>query len=405
MLPASAALAAVLAVTIWRFSLDRHEFVAQLVMESDAMAVVNTYYPRRIRLRGTPMEANLRLPTLQSSQPRFGALVLGNSSDSLVSIMLDEATSRNASLLYVDRDNDEDLTNDGEAVWDDVTRTFRMKEVLVEIAYGDGEEAQIVPYPITFYRYSNRLPESVIAYRNGYRKGHIALHDTVYKIALFDDEPDGLFDDLSQGTMVIDINRDGVLDGKNDSDEYFRLADYFAVNGRTYRVKEVSPSGDVISVTSVDTVVFPKQQLSTDLRSPSFRTLDVTGQVVDLEHYRNKVVLLDFWASWCKPWEQELENLKRSYNKFHKRGFEIIGLSLDYDLDHLNEYVASHNVPWPQIADGTAWEMPVVELYKVNALPRNYLLDRNGIIRYKNVRGRKLEAKIYELLNEPEVDE
>ncbi len=400
MVLAGIALFAVFSVTIWLFSLDRNEFRAELAMESDAMAVVNYYVPKRIQLQNMPLESDLTLPTLQSPHPLFGALAIGNGPDSLISILVDEISGRNMSLLYIDRNNNEDLTDDGDPAWDDVNATFRTKEVMVEVSYKAGSEVHIVPYPVSFYRYTGRLPETLIAFRNGYRKGHIALLDITYKLALFDDDLNGLFHDTERTAVVIDVNRDGVLDGASDSDEYFKATDYFGIGGKTYRLYNVSPTGEQISLVLADTVVYPKQTLETDVRAPSFRTVDIDGNVIDLEDYQNKVVLLDFWATWCKPWQESLDELKRSYQKYHKRGFEIIGLSLDYDLDSLRTYLDENNITWPQIADGQGWDMALADLFNIEALPRNYLLDRNGVIRYKNLHGRNLEAKVYELLNE-----
>ncbi|MFQ5677768.1 MAG: peroxiredoxin family protein, partial [bacterium] len=262
--------------------------------------------------------------------------------------------------------------------------------------------AKAVPYPVTFYRYKSRLQNSIIAYRNGYRKGFITLRDSTYKIALFDDDLNGLFDEADRGAFVIDLNHDGVLDGEIDSQEYFSLSSPFVAQGLSYKVKRISPSGDQLVMTTADTVVSPQTSLSTGDSAPQFQAMDLNEKIVDLADYQDKVVLIDFWATWCKPWEKQLAELRRSYNRYHARGFEIIGMSLDYDLDYLREFIRLNKIDWPQISDGSGWDMPVVETYQLSALPRNFLLDREGTIRYKNLYGRNLSAKVFELLNEAE---
>ncbi len=375
------------------------EFTAELAMESDAMAIVNYYYPRPIRLHDSPLEANLKLPEFQT-HPLFGALVLGTGPDSLISIILDQGGGQDPGSLYVDRNNNEDLTDDDEAAWDEVQKKSKIKEVLVDVTYGSDGTAQVAPYPVIFYSFPGRTPVALAAYRNGYRTGAIILQDTSYKVAVFDDELTGRFDDLSKGSMVIDVNLDGVLDGKSGSDEHFALTGDFSLNGQIYRVKSVSVAGDEIVVSETDTIASPRVALTADLQAPAFAARDTEGGMIDLASYSDKVVLIDFWATWCKPWTVELESLKRGYTKYNKRGFEIIGINLDYDLDEMKVYLAKHGIAWPQVADGNGWDTPLVELYGVDAIPRSYLVDRNGVVRYKNLRGRVLEAKIYELLNE-----
>lgn len=384
---------------------NRNEFVTELAMESDAMAIVNYYYPKRIVLQDTPVERNLTLPQFKSPNPKFGALILGNSPDSLVSLALDESQDHSSSLLYIDKNNNEDLTDDGEPDWDEDKNVYLTKEALVDVYYENGKKKAAVPYHISFYRYKYRLLDSIVAFRNGYRKGYITLQNTIYKIAVLDDDLNGLFNKWEKGALIIDINRDGILNGSTDSDEYYPLSSHFNIHGVTYEVKRIAPAGDLITLSVADTTVLPKVTLSAGVQAPSFRLTAQDGQVIDLINLKGKVVLLDFWASWCKPWEKQLPFLKHIYSRYHHRGFEIVGLSLDYDFGLVKEFVDTHKLKWPQIATGAGWEMPLVKTYKVEAIPRNFLLDRNGIIRYKDVRGKNLELSIRELLNEPLVNE
>lgn len=384
-------------ILVWFFLLSRDEYTAELAMESDAMAIVNYYYPKRIKLQDHPPEESLKLPETASEQLRFGALHIGNGADSLVSVAFDE----NSGVLFVDKNNNEDLTDDGKPDWDEDKGDYLIKEVIVDVNYKNVETA--VPYPVSFYRYKNRLTDSIMAFRNGYRTGSITLRDSTYDIALLDDDLNGLFDEFDRSALVIDINRDGTLDGNTESPEYYSLTRPFNIKGYYYQVSQITPSGDRITIAAADTAVFPKSPLERGQDAPAFEAQTLDGKMLNLQDYRNKVVLLDFWATWCKPWEAELDELKRNYYKYHHRDFEIIGLSLDYDLSFLREYIEENKIPWPQIADGAGWEMFVAELYKVESLPKNFLLGRRGIIRYKNLYGRNLEAKVYELLNEPEV--
>ncbi len=386
----------------WLSRIDRNEYTAELAMESDAMAIVKYYYPKQVILTNTPDEAKLVLPEFKSPQPVFGTLVLGNSSDSLITLALDESLKDGFSYLYIDKNNNEDLTDDSDPFWDEDKKEYWSKEELIDIYYKDSNSRAAVPYPVKFYRYKIRHQNSIVAFRNGYREGFISLKDTAYKMAIIDDDLNGLFNVSEKGAIIIDINGDGILNGHPDSPEYFLLTSPFNVNGITYRTKNISPAGDVITLVISDSVVMPKVALESGVEAPLFRTTSVADETIDLNGYKNKVVLLDFWATWCKPWENERTYLQRIYNRYQSRGFEIIGLNLDSNPAVLLDYLKTNKINWPQVSDGRGWDMSVVELYQVQAVPKNYLLDRKGIIRYKDLHGVNLRNKIDELLNEPE---
>jgi len=377
------------------------EYIAHLQMESGAMEMVNYYEPKPINLSDTPAESKLQLPTF-TSIPQFGSLPLGNSPDPIITIAVD--TVGGAPVLYVDKNNNEDLTDDEDPAWDEDTPAFRQKEVLINVEYFDGDEEHLVPYPVIFYQHKTKLPQTIIAYRNGYRKGQVALQDTTLKIAILDDDLDGQFHQLQNGALIVDFNQDDILDGTLDSQEHLALTEPFSFAGQTYRVRRISRSGHEIIFIKVDTSVYRQEGLGIDSRAPAFRIETLNGKIIDLTAYKNRVVLIDFWASWCKPWQENLGSLQNTYKQYHKNGFEIIGLNLDYDIKSIPQYIKTHHISWPQIGNGLGWDMPLVEIYGVRQLPQNYLVDRNGIIRSKNLQGKNLKRKVRELLNESKAE-
>ncbi len=127
-LPLTAVSVVVLALILW-FVLSRpKEYKAQLAMESDAMSIVNYYNPKRIRLQEHPLESNIKLPEFIFTSPKFGALVIGNGPDSLITIALDESPGKGESFLFIDRNNNQDLTDDEDYNWDDDKSTYWTKE-------------------------------------------------------------------------------------------------------------------------------------------------------------------------------------------------------------------------------------------------------------------------------------
>lgn len=124
------------------------------------------------------------------------------------------------------------------------------------------------------------------------------------------------------------------------------------------------------------------------------------GKEITLDTYRGKVLLLDFWASWCKPCRQEMPNVKKVYNDFNGNGFEILGISLDESSAKFRGYVDEQDISWPQIFEGKGWNSQVGKLYAVNSIPATFLLDRKGKIRYRDLRGDDLYEAVKTLIAE-----
>ena len=122
------------------------------------------------------------------------------------------------------------------------------------------------------------------------------------------------------------------------------------------------------------------------------------GDRITLESYKGKVLLLDFWASWCKPCRQEMPVVKSVYKEFHGKGFEILGVSLDQSEASFRGYIERQGITWPQIFDGKGWRSPVGQQYGINSIPATFLLDRDGTIRHRDLRGEKLREAVRELI-------
>ncbi len=137
-----------------------------------------------------------------------------------------------------------------------------------------------------------------------------------------------------------------------------------------------------------------KAALAEGTKFPDFEVKDTTGKPLSIANYKGKVVLLDFWATWCGPCVHELPNVIKTYEAHHPKGFEIIGISLDKDQDKLASFTKEKNMTWVQYFDGLVWENKLAVRYGINSIPATFLLDGQGTIIGKDLRGEALEEAV-----------
>lgn len=132
--------------------------------------------------------------------------------------------------------------------------------------------------------------------------------------------------------------------------------------------------------------------------APDFSAATPDGKTVSLKQAMGKVTLVDFWASWCKPCREENPNVVAMYNELHAKGLNIIGVSLDKDAAAWKEAIAKDKLAWNQISNLKYWQEPIAATYGVQSIPATFLLDANGKVVAKDLRGDALKAKVNELL-------
>jgi thiol-disulfide isomerase/thioredoxin len=143
-----------------------------------------------------------------------------------------------------------------------------------------------------------------------------------------------------------------------------------------------------------------QQQEALRSQPVDLRFTALKGDIIDFQKLRGKVVLLDFWASWCAPCIAEMPSLVETYGKLREKGFEIIGISLDEEKADLEQAIKKHGVTWPQSFEGKAWDNRYAQKFGVAAIPSTWLIDKNGMIRQIGLRGEELTAAIEKLLAE-----
>ena len=122
------------------------------------------------------------------------------------------------------------------------------------------------------------------------------------------------------------------------------------------------------------------------------------GKPVSLKDFRGKYVLIDFWASWCGPCRMENPNVVEAYNKYSKKNFTVLGVSLDRERNAWLKAIKDDKLTWTQVSDLKFWDNAVAKLYRISSIPQNILVDPNGKIIARNLRGEELQSKLAELL-------
>ena len=132
--------------------------------------------------------------------------------------------------------------------------------------------------------------------------------------------------------------------------------------------------------------------------APDIVLADPFGKTVSLSSLRGKTVLVDFWASWCRPCREESPNLVKAYNKYKSRGFEVFSVSLDDNREAWQKAINDDRLLWTHVSDLQKWNSVVVSQYNIESIPFTVLVDAEGKIIAKNLRGKELEDKLAEVL-------
>ena len=351
-------------------------------VNSGFMPKMGGYMPQRLQMSSKQPASVKKLPD-GLTNASFGTLTMGGK-DYVVCV--GDLPGKPAQ-LFVDTNGDGDLTNDPAPSWlprKQGEYTIHMGSAKVGFHLSGSTE----PVSIGIYKFDPNDPQraqfkdNVFYYADYGYTGHVQLGGKDYPILLTDDFASGDFKGKPGGSsgirLLIDRNGDGKF---SEPGKVYDTHKPFNIDGTTYEVAGINSTGQnltfKVSATQVAEIPLP---LTFKVGSvfPGFTAATMDNHQVRLPNsYKGRIVMLDFWATWCGPCMGEVPNITATYEKYHDKGFDILGISLD-QKDSAAKVISTtkeKNMTWPQVYDGKYWSAEIAVKYGIQSIPHAFLID------------------------------
>ncbi|HYE60458.1 MAG TPA: TlpA disulfide reductase family protein [Phycisphaerales bacterium] len=369
------------------------------------------YSPVRVDLSKEKPAEIKKLPEGVTA-PMFGKLPLTVKGERAFFVVVDEPAGQPAK-LYIDSNGNGDLTDDPKVEW--TGKESKGEDEKTYTMYSGGGMIEAAPdykLRLSMYRFDPSdtkraaLADKLLFYRDYATEGEVKLADKAYKAMLVDDRAGGDF--TAKGTKIaIDVNGNG----KWERTETFDTSKPFKVDGTIWEVADVSKDGLSFAVKKSEKVMEAAVEEKTVDLSPGKQAIAFEATLLDgkkvkfPDDYKGKIVLVDFWATWCPPCIKEMPNVVAAYEQFHDRGFAVLGVSLDRPNaeQKIADKAKELKMPWPHVYDGGYWDARVAKMYGVQSIPKAVLVDGTTgkiIATGGDLKGKKLAETIEKALTE-----
>jgi peroxiredoxin len=368
------------------------------------------FRPHSVRLQAEAPAGLKRAPEGVGS-PRYGVIEMGPAKAPAKFIVLVEAPADKPARLWLDTNANGDLTDDPPGTI--TNRPYKTRDGEDATAWQATAQVQI-PFPngprtgtLKFYAgptatAGRTQPLMLQYYADHGAVGEVRVAGRAVPVVLQDAGATGAFR-VGQDTMRNPLLWLGLTNATTGRVGVSTpVTRPFEVGGQWWAVTNLSPEGAfqiVAAAKPVTTETKPLVDLSPGRPAPAFTATLTSGKALKFpEDYKGKVVLVDFWATWCGPCIAELPNVTAAYKQYHAQGLEILGISLDREdmAAKLAEFTAKRDMPWPQVYDGKFWQAEVAKLYGIRSIPHMLLVDGDSgrIVANKNIRGEALAPAI-----------